>query len=463
MPLPRAVLILLLLTPAFFAGGCTRFSSAPAPGTTVDDPPPDDPASPARSSSFTSLGRAVVACPKDSTWCNENWPAPADGTMYRYQLRETRTVGGAVSTRTSLVYVPARVSGASPLVVFMHGGNGSSLEMMETAFPLMADQRAAGTGVSWRPNSATCRFKAGAPSGYEKVSDGSACLPPAATFFNSQGFILVLPDGLEDAGSSGSFPPRHWEDGRVPSPGFDTVEEQRDDVGFIDALIAAVRADESAKIDPQRIYVGGVSNGGMMTTRLICNSGDNGLPELKNVAAYAVVVASVPDALAKGLSDRESCPTAAKPHPVSIAVLIGTDLSQPDCAPFGCSSPTTLGDGRMPYGTPGSSHYINSPDGGLVIAAADTRRLLQNVLGGEAAAVTTSVALGAFTTSKTSTWSGSGAVLTVHETSGGRHELMSTRMDFAAVPRVLDFLFSFRRVSGAVQPAGGSTGLSGTF
>src|SRR5262249_3736281 len=45
-----------------------------------------------------------------------------------------------------------------------------------------------------------------------------------------------------------------------------------DDVGFIRAVVAA--ASGQANIDPQRVYVTGLSNGGAMSQRLACDAAD---------------------------------------------------------------------------------------------------------------------------------------------------------------------------------------------
>jgi polyhydroxybutyrate depolymerase len=75
------------------------------------------------------------------------------------------------------------------------------------------------------------------------------------------GVVLVYPDGLK----------KHWNDGRTgerkppktPKP---------DDVAFITSI--ATRLIEDGVSVPGKMYVTGVSNGGMMTQRLLCDASD---------------------------------------------------------------------------------------------------------------------------------------------------------------------------------------------
>jgi polyhydroxybutyrate depolymerase len=74
---------------------------------------------------------------------------------------------------------------------------------------------------------------------------------------DKKGFIVVYLDGIE----------KHWNDGRNEAEtGYETHEENTDDVGFISALIDDLikRYDP----DPKRVYVTGMSNGAIMYYRL---------------------------------------------------------------------------------------------------------------------------------------------------------------------------------------------------
>lgn len=90
-------------------------------------------------------------------------------------------------------------------------------------------------------------------------------------------FIAVYPDAYE----------HHWNDGRKGTS-FPSQQENIDDVGFIFALTWKIRREHT--IDTSRIYVTGMSNGGMMTYRLACE-----LPFL--FAAAAPVIANLPEDL----------------------------------------------------------------------------------------------------------------------------------------------------------------------
>lgn len=85
-----------------------------------------------------------------------------------------------------------------------------------------------------------------------------------------QGFIVIYPTGID----------RQWQDGRENLSG-----SRQDDVGFINATIDDLARIRS--IDNRRIYVAGMSNGGMMAQRLACQ-----LPH--RIAAVATVAAAMP-------------------------------------------------------------------------------------------------------------------------------------------------------------------------
>ena len=139
---------------------------------------------------------------------------------------EHLTVGGY--DRTFIVHVPARRAPSPPLVVVLHGGFGTG---------------------------------AGAEAAYhwDELAD-------------RYGFVVLYPDGMQRAWNAG-----------------DCCGEPRargvDDVAFIEAAIRAT--SRTYATDPARLYVTGISNGGMMTYRLACESS---LP----IAAVAPVAAALP-------------------------------------------------------------------------------------------------------------------------------------------------------------------------
>jgi polyhydroxybutyrate depolymerase len=84
------------------------------------------------------------------------------------------------------------------------------------------------------------------------------------------GFNAVFPDGMG----------RRWQDGRMNGP-----KHATDDVGFLRALVDRLVKDGIA--DRRRIYLAGISNGGMMSYTLACKAGDL-------FAGMATVISSMP-------------------------------------------------------------------------------------------------------------------------------------------------------------------------
>lgn len=116
------------------------------------------------------------------------------------------------------------------------------------------------------------------------------------TLANQYHAIVVYPDGVE----------KNWNDGRknVSDPAH---EQNIDDVGFFTILIDNLSKEFS--IDPQRIFVTGISNGAMMSYRLAVE-----IPE--KIAAIAPVAGAFPvDLLPANSSDT----------PVSVCVMSGTE------------------------------------------------------------------------------------------------------------------------------------------
>jgi polyhydroxybutyrate depolymerase len=74
---------------------------------------------------------------------------------------------------------------------------------------------------------------------------------------DTEGFIVVYPDGVDKA----------WNAGLCCSD-----DETIDDVAFVRAIIKALQAD--ACVDPKRVYATGCSNGGGMSYKLACEAAD---------------------------------------------------------------------------------------------------------------------------------------------------------------------------------------------
>ncbi len=108
--------------------------------------------------------------------------------------------------------------------------------------------------------------------------------------------VLIAPDG-----SKGSDGKSGWNDCRADAPN----KAAGDDVGFIGAIIDKAVAEQD--VDPARVYVMGMSNGGMMTFRLASEIG-------ARLAGIATVGAS--------MAARTLC--GQPEHPLSTLIVAGT-------------------------------------------------------------------------------------------------------------------------------------------
>ncbi|MDO6963804.1 alpha/beta hydrolase family esterase [Rhizobium alvei] len=113
----------------------------------------------------------------------------------------------------------------------------------------------------------------------------------------ARGFTTVFPDGYK----------ARWQDGRVKKGKLSHI----DDVAFLKDLVDRLVKDGVA--DRRRIYLAGISNGGMMAYRITCEA-----PGL--FAGYATTLASMPEAFA-------DCPI--KPVP-----LLAINASKDQVVPF---------------------------------------------------------------------------------------------------------------------------------
>lgn len=147
--------------------------------------------------------------------------------------------------RTYLLYVPDGLPAHAPLVVMLHGGFGSAAQAERTY-------------------------------GWDRLADTAK-------------FAVAYPDGLGRAWNAGG--------GCCGRSGADGV----DDAGFITAAVADVASQ--VDIDPKRVYATGISNGGLMTYALACNT--------------SVFAAIGPDSA----TQLDPCPA---PHPTSVLHIHGT-------------------------------------------------------------------------------------------------------------------------------------------
>ncbi|QUJ66503.1 prolyl oligopeptidase family serine peptidase [Photobacterium sp. GJ3] len=102
------------------------------------------------------------------------------------------------------------------------------------------------------------------------------------------GSILVYPNGLDG----------FWRDGR-DQRFRDNGDRPVDDVAFISALIDRLIAQQ--RVDPKRVYVTGISNGGMMAFRLGCELS-------QKLTAIAPVAASMPSRIYRTCQPARSLP-----------------------------------------------------------------------------------------------------------------------------------------------------------
>src|SRR5208283_4906471 len=103
--------------------------------------------------------------------------------------------------------------------------------------------------------------------------------------FNSlsdrDGFLVVYPDGIN----------KHWNDGRTEDViVYGKGQKLQNDVGFISALIDSLIS--TMNVDPNRVYVTGMSNGALMAYRLGCEIPDK-------LAAIAPVDGSILQSVAE--------------------------------------------------------------------------------------------------------------------------------------------------------------------
>jgi polyhydroxybutyrate depolymerase len=122
------------------------------------------------------------------------------------------SVGGV--TRSYIVYRPAELSAAAPLVVMMHGGFGSASQAQKSY-----------------------HWNAEADAGH---------------------FLVAYPDGLNRAWNAGG--------GCCGKPG----RNGTDDIGFITAMVSAI--EHAVPVDTHRVYATGISNGGIMSYDLACHT-----------------------------------------------------------------------------------------------------------------------------------------------------------------------------------------------
>ena len=154
------------------------------------------------------MAASLSGCSKPATG-----PPPSPSTLALGTSLQSLDVGGV--ERTFRVYRPATLPASpAPLVLMLHGGFGSGSQ-------------------------------AEASYGWDVEADRGH-------------FLVAYPDGLSRAWAVGG--------GCCGQPGSTGV----DDVAFITALVETLSSETS--IDRSRVYATGISNGGMLTYRLACDT-----------------------------------------------------------------------------------------------------------------------------------------------------------------------------------------------
>jgi polyhydroxybutyrate depolymerase len=200
-------------------------------------------------------------------------------------------------------------------------------------------------------------------------------------------FLVAYPDGIGGRGPMRSR--RTWNAGACCGP---AATAKVDDVAFIRAMIDAI--DRDYPLDRRRVYVAGMSNGAMMTYRLVC--------ELPDAIAAAIPVAGtlgvspcsagddVPILHIHGTVD-ENVPLAGGRGTRGVSGVAHRSLEETIelvSARRGCGAPQTSrqADGTMltvyPCSTGAPIHVRLVPGGGHTWFGADIRRRGANDPGG---------------------------------------------------------------------------------
>ena len=179
-------------------------------------------------------------------------PGTNDSSTVKHDYSASIVSGGLERTYSVHVSSSYDQDRPTPLVIVLHGGGGTGQGMVKlTDFNAVADR---------------------------------------------ENFIIAYPDGFE----------KHWNDGRGLQR-YRTQIENIDDVGYISALIDHL--SDELNIDAKRIYVTGISNGGMMSHRLGCELS-------QKIAAISPVASNIP-------VNKASVWSPSRPMPVLI--INGTD------------------------------------------------------------------------------------------------------------------------------------------
>lgn len=201
---------------------------------------------------ISSFVLALALCCAVSCSANGINPMPKDSLKPGWHNGELQHGG---LKRVFLFYIPKNLPDHPPVVILLHGGFRNMNEL------------------------------------FSKNAGGTNEWPVVA---EEEGFLLLIPNGTNIRTGNPTGNHQQWNDCRP-------VGSKADDVGFISELIAWT--DKKVRINPERVYVTGASNGGIMAYRLA--------RELDNkIAAIAAFIANKPK--------NSQCNSSAKSVPVLI-------------------------------------------------------------------------------------------------------------------------------------------------
>ncbi len=240
---------------AFALGACS--SSTPA-----SDPPASAGSSPGGAASAGASGSPATsgAAAAGNSQGGRGGGANSGGLAGSFSVAGSTASGGSASNGQAGSAGASASSGAA--------GSGTG----PVSCPATVKIKAGDNNQSLMMGSVARTYLVHAPPGY----DGKQAVPVVFDFHglsgngaqqkslsrwdkvgDSEGFIVVYPDGIDKA----------WNAGLCC-----TDDKTIDDVGFVRAIIGALQAD--ACIDPKRVYASGCSYGGGMSYKLACEAAD---------------------------------------------------------------------------------------------------------------------------------------------------------------------------------------------
>ncbi len=205
-------------------------------------------------------------------------------------LYSNRTLAVGAVTRHFDYYVPPGLPEQAPLLVLLHGGGQNKTQVIDGS-----------TGSS----------------GWRDVAE-------------ERKFLLLIPNGTDANGDTNAVT-ASWNDCRSDQ----VTGSTQDDVAFIAALIDWALQRPEFRLDPARIYVTGVSNGGLMSYRAALQLGHR-------IAGIAAFIANNPRNL-----EPDCAAAVALPDPPAVSVMVAVGTQDP-LMPF-AGGAVAFGNGGQVY------------------------------------------------------------------------------------------------------------------